>query len=509
MNETKVVFALTSQPPSMLSDGRMQFLNVARWVNTRHGWNDPTVPALWLYNLHYFDDLNADRADTRISEQKNLIHRWIDENPPSEGVGWDPYPASLRIVNWIKWIWRTGQYDQRMLKSLYIQCRCLFQNIEWHLEGNHLLSNAKALIFAGLFFKGPEAVEWNRTGMRIWNDQLNKQILSDGGHYELSPMYQGIVTQDLLDVIYLLKEMGCSIPQIWRTRAQQMLTWLRAMSHGDGDISFFNDAATGICLSFEELCVLAENAQVDLPDWQKEKSSWLGRASGYARLTDGSALLIADCANVGPDFLPAHAHADTLSFEFSIGKRRIFVNSGTSEYGLGHERDRQRGTSAHNTVIVDGQNSSETWSGFRVARRARTKPMTLRNIQNGHELECEHDGYLRLGGGTIHHRKWIMEENTLKIQDRVSGKFGSARSRVHIHPDVKLIAASENLVTLSAGSLVVKIRANKGASFRLVDSSYHPAFGSSIANLCLEMELVEGRGEQLISWRHQAEDGVR
>jgi uncharacterized heparinase superfamily protein len=458
--------------------------------------------------MHYFDDLNADRADSRIPGQQHLIQRWIDENPPCEGVGWDPYPTSLRIVNWIKWCWRTNQDDTPMQVSLYIQCRCLFQRIEWHLEGNHLLSNAKALIFAGLFFQGAEAAKWKQAGMRIWKDQLDKQVLPDGAHCELSTMYQGIVTQDLLDVIYLLQEMHCKVPQSWRPCAHRMLLWLHAMIHGDGEISFFNDAATGIALSFKELCDLASLAQVSIPDLQRNERIWRGEASGYARLTNGGALLIADCANVGADFLPAHAHADTLSFEFSIGMKRIFVNSGTSEYGTSTERDRQRGTGAHNTVIVDEQNSSETWSGFRVARRACTRPMILHDSKHGIELECEHDGYLRLGGGNIHRRKWILETGSLTIKDWVSGKFECAKSRIHLHPEIKVISASKGNVILRAGMLMINILARQGASLRLVDSSYHPAFGTSIANLCLEMDLVQGKGEQVVTWRHKVEDGI-
>ena len=67
---------------------------------------------------------------------------------------------------------------------------------------------------------------------------------------------------------------------------------------------------------------------------------------------------------MGPDYIPGHAHADTLSFELSIGAQRVFVNSGTSEYGLSPKRLNQRKTAAHNTVEVDGKDSSQVWSGL-------------------------------------------------------------------------------------------------------------------------------------------------
>ena len=84
-------------------------------------------------------------------------------------------------------------------------------------------------------------------------------------------------------------------------------------------------------------------------------------------------MALLDVAPVGPDYLPGHAHADTLSFELSLFGQRVLVNSGTSQYEAGPERSRQRGTAAHNTVIVDGHDSSEVWAGFRVARRASSR----------------------------------------------------------------------------------------------------------------------------------------
>ena len=81
--------------------------------------------------------------------------------------------------------------------------------------------------------------------------------------------------------------------------------------------------------------------------------------------------LIFDAAAVGPDYIPGHAHADTLSFELSIGRERVFVNTGTSQYGSNLARHSERRTAAHNTVEVNNADSSEVWSSFRVGNRAK------------------------------------------------------------------------------------------------------------------------------------------
>src|SRR5690606_39267896 len=125
---------------------------------------------LWLYNLHYFDDLNALDASARMDWHRSLISRWIAHNPPTEGNGWEPYTVSHRVANWIKWDLATARLDEQATESLALQVRWLSQRLEYHLPGSHLLANAKALIFGGLYFEGAEADAWLRLGRRLFGD---------------------------------------------------------------------------------------------------------------------------------------------------------------------------------------------------------------------------------------------------------------------------------------------------------------------------------------------------
>ena len=141
--------------PTRTGPFRFRFLNEERELR---GWNDAGVPKLWLYNLHYFEAPDCE-----------LIQRWIEENPPGIGNGWEPYPLSLRIVNWIKWELAGNALTAEALASLAIQAEYLSHTVEYHLLANHLFENAKALVFAGLFFK---ADTWLRMGLDI----LQKQV---------------------------------------------------------------------------------------------------------------------------------------------------------------------------------------------------------------------------------------------------------------------------------------------------------------------------------------------
>lgn len=135
---------------------RFRFLNQEHAVECSKDWNNPQVDKLWLYNLHYFDDLNAKNHSVRSAAHTLLVNRWINENPAPLGNGWEPYPTSLRIVNWVKWCLAGQAPEPHWLNSLALQTRVLMQRLEHHLLGNHLFANAKALVFAGLFFEGNE-----------------------------------------------------------------------------------------------------------------------------------------------------------------------------------------------------------------------------------------------------------------------------------------------------------------------------------------------------------------
>ena len=98
---------------SRLSESRFKFLGHEAEVAHAADWNSPELPKLWLYNAHYFDDLNAAGAEGRRDSHCRLMRRWIAENPPAVGNGWEPYTLSLRIVNWIKWSLREGMLDRK------------------------------------------------------------------------------------------------------------------------------------------------------------------------------------------------------------------------------------------------------------------------------------------------------------------------------------------------------------------------------------------------------------
>ncbi|MGF1876775.1 heparinase II/III family protein [Photobacterium frigidiphilum] len=464
-------------------DGSFCFLNKRDHISD---WNDSSKDKLWLYNLHYFDDLNHSVASSRTELHIDLIDSWISENPYMKGNGWEPYTISVRTVNWIKWFNTLFIPKNEWLDSLALQVSALECQLEYHLLGNHLFSNGKALVFAGCYFSGDSADKWLRKGLSILEKEIPEQILDDGGNFELSPMYHNIILSDMLDLYNLSNAYPESISNstkcYWLSVIEKMFFWSELMKHQDGEVSFFNDSAIGISPTISDLKGYA--ILLDIKSFNKKVCKLCHLVdSGYIIIQDDASKLILDVAKVGPDYIPGHAHADTLSFEMSIEGHRVFVNSGTSVYGVSDERLRQRKTESHNTVVVDGKDSSEVWSGFRVARRAYPSNPVITDKDGVISVECSHDGYVRLPGKVTHARKWQLQHGGLTISDHLSGSFISAEAHYHLHPDIRIEEAdSDGQVTLHLPSGSQYTISAEGADIKVLDTTWHPEFGLSIAN---------------------------
>ena len=385
------------------------------------GWNDASLDMLWRYNLHYFDCLAAKNA-----EDAKLVERWIAENPKGSIPGWDPYPTSLRIVNWVKYLNNNPELpaSQRLSieNSLRDQLYWLSNHVEWHIMANHLMANLKALIIGNKWF-GRENAKW----MRLYKEQIAEQILPDGGHYERSVMYHAIMLEDVLDVMKF-----CGDDATWlKPVTEKMLLYLVNMTGPDGKIAMLNDAADGIAKPTDELVDYAKKLGFEAPNAEPFADF---PDTGYTRMTAGDFVLFVDTAPIGPDYQPGHAHADTLTYELYYKGRKIVTDVGTSEY-RGKRRAFERSTAAHNVVEIDGRNSSEVWSSHRVGARAR---IVDRQVEPGH-IFAAHDGYgFKVG------RELVLTENGLEVKERVDGR-GECVTRVHVCSGVKYTQDAENV----------------------------------------------------------------
>ncbi|QAY87421.1 heparinase II/III family protein [Pseudomonas arsenicoxydans] len=491
-------------PSRFTADGQFDFMGSKASID----WNNTTLPKIWLYNLHYLDHLTSSPQGVISSFDEHLVNSWIKGNPPYAGCGWEPYTLSLRIVNLVKWFSSKPVLENDWLNSLALQTHALSEQVEYHILANHLFVNGKALIISGSFLEGADAERWLALGLKIMDCEVKEQFLPDGAHFERSPMYHASLLWDMCDLVNLA--LHTQLPSLksrlneWRLVIERGIIWLRSIQHPDGEIPFFNDSAFGIAPSLHDIEQYAGLLNC-LPKNEERKASNISAnchtESGFAAIdfSKGCKALL-NFAQVGPAYQPGHAHADTLSFELSLFGQRIFVNSGTSQYGEDSERHRQRSTAAHNTIEVDGENSSEVWAGFRVARRAQVVLDCFDQTEDRVRIRCTHDGYKRLKRKNLHSREWVASTNQLLITDSVTGAFGHAIARFFLHPDAKIVQNGEGLtITLPTGELI-SVCIQGAASVNVVDSTWHPEFGKSVPNQCIVAELSSKTLITSVTW---------
>lgn len=431
------------------------FLNINYRFKGKVDWNIEEFGKLWTYNLNYFDFLNQPSIEK--PEALHLIRDYVASIDALKD-GLEPYPTSLRGINWVKYLSKENVHDKRIDISLYNQYLRLLDNLEFHILGNHLLENGFSLLFGSYYFRNNLFYD---KAKKIIEDELKEQILFDGAHFELSPMYHQIILDRILDCIFLVKNNtwkdNLDFLSLLELKAKNMVSWLSAITFRDGTIPMVNDSTFGISPSTSSLIKYSEDLgilhqEVDLFD------------SGYRRFTWDSYQFFADVGQVGPSYQPGHAHADTFSFIFHTDEP-IIVDPGISTYNIGEIRELERSTKYHNTVSVDDANSSIVWAGFRVANRAKVSI----EIDNNNHLKASHDGYKIKK--IKHTRSFKLEASEILINDFIDKNI-RAQAHFHFHPNCKLVVEpSNNKVIVGNVSFTFK------GAMTLEQKTYFYAFG--------------------------------
>lgn len=434
---------LSPFPPHRTSlDGeRFTFLNRPKAFSGEGGidWNFSEFGKLWLYNLTYFDYL----LQQELPPEKGygLIRDFLAAFPKVKD-GLEPYPLSLRLINWVFFLSTYPppadfEGDLPGIRSaIKLQADLLADNLEYHILANHLLENGFALCFAGAYLDDAELLERGRT---VVAEQLKEQVLGDGGHFERSPMYHQIILRRVLDLINLLQNHAeCregDFSQLLKKQAGRMLAWLENVTFGNGEIPLVNDAAKGIAPETATLKAYAKQLGVMAP------AVPLGE-SGFRMLRREGWELFVDLGSIGPAYQPGHAHSGALSFVLFHGGKKVVQDTGVSTYEKNARRELERGTAAHNTVQVGDLEQSEMWGGFRVGRRARVFDLA----SGDRHAAAAHDGYLA-AAGVIHRRRFFLEEARARIIDLLEGKEEVvATARIHFRPGPGIRLEGEEIV---------------------------------------------------------------
>lgn len=390
-------------------------------------------------------------------------------------ASWNSYTLAGRVLSWLRQIAARDlpqAFVVRTLASTLEQLAFLSRNLERDLRGNHLLRNLAALAWGSACFDGPDAAAWRATVERLLPGELDHQILDDGLHFELSPAYHLQVMTDLLSIYAALP------PSPARERLHRALRAMASAAatlvHPDGGPSLFSDA--GLHMAPPTADLLACWASLSGESVPPAPPVHLFERAGYAVYRDAVQTLVADCGPIAASDLPAHGHADALSFEWSVGGQRVIVDAGVPHYQAGPERLASRGTAVHNTLTLDDADQAELFGSFRTGRRPTVTRTVWAPRGDGFVLAGHHDGYAHLPGRPIHHRRFDLRGGRLHIQDRVEGGRGQrAAARLLLHPHVRVEPDGSALV-LSLGPHRIRVRST--APLRVEEAVWWPDFGA-------------------------------
>lgn len=421
INPEKVEFkGKNSSPPKYKGNNTFLFLNLEETFAGGINWDTDKFGKLWAYNLEYFDYLFQE--DITSEEKLRLLRSFYQYSIEKRKI-LEPYPISLRIINILKFFSVNVIRDTNILSNVYQELCFLEKNLEYHILGNHLLENGFALLLGGAAFKNKE---WESKAKRLLEKELQEQILEDGAHFELSPMYHKIIffrILELIDWYSTYEEKDDGFLRFLENKAGKMLAFLQNIQFRNGDVPHFNDSAEGITYSIAELKAYSDLLQIEVVEFP------LGE-SGYRTYELSDFELKVDAAQPAVSYQPGHAHADALSFVLYYQEKPFLVEQGTSTYQINERRRLERGSTSHNTVTINREDQSQVWGGFRLGRRARTSII----VDEPGYLKVIHDGY-QSRFGVIHQREFLISDEIIIVDTLNKGNI-EAEAFLHFSPGI-------------------------------------------------------------------------
>lgn len=442
--------------------GKMTLLHKSHELDwSAESWRCEGEMPLWRFNLHYMEYLLPLARAGELDAAKMLVRSWIDGNPRGcDGTGWDPYTISMRVVNWLAFLGEAADdladdsaFRSAMDASLVEQYVHLSRHLEHDLLANHYLEDLKALVILACYFGDGATLDLALSELEA---QVAEQVLSDGAHFELSPMYQKIVFEDLLRVCVCLRECGRRSGAI-ESVLKPMCDFVYSMERGANRTPLFNDSGDNVAKSAASLLACAKERFGVEPEYRASFPD-----AGYRLLVGDCGgrriKVVLDAGTPGPACACGHAHCDMLSMEVFVDGEPWVVNSGTYAYQDSSRLDWKR-TAAHSTVQVEGVEQSECWAPFRMARMA--EPLGLE------ESDGRVVARVRDCAGNVLRRSVELASEGLRVVDE--------------GPDGKPLVQRWHFPVAPAVEGAVAVR----------EAAYAPEFGERRPSACVE---ISGRG---------------
>src|SRR3954453_12318997 len=411
-------------------------------------WEAALLGFGWLRHLRA-----ADTTLTRANA-RSLVDDWISNTRRKRAVGRRPDVLARRVISLLSQAPLVlgdtdGKFYRRYLRGLAREIRYLRYTL-LDVDGVARLQVLIALCYASLCLANQAG--HIRAATRKLSDELQRQILPDGGHISRNP---GALIELLIDLLPLRQTFAArniAPPPALLNAIDRMMPMLRFFRHGDGSFALFNGMSSAPSDLLATLLAYDDTHGVPMASMPH---------TGFQRLDAGTMTVIMDTGPPPPPSVSQEAHAGCLSFELSAGPSRIVINCGMPATGRDNWRVFARGTPAHSTLTYHDTSSCQfvemsamkrLLHGALVTNGPHEVESYREIVQNGTLLTTSHDGYLTKFGA-IHRRVLMIANDGARIdgEDTLSppqgGRFKGPDAdfalRFHLHPAVKASRLSD------------------------------------------------------------------
>ncbi|WP_246188486.1 heparinase II/III family protein [Nitratireductor arenosus] len=469
---------------------------------------------VWRQALHEFRWLRHLReagTDLAAANGRALVSDWIETHGAHiTGPAWEPATTAKRVIAWLQHstVVLQGaefQFYRNFLKSLTTQIRYLRTVTPYMRGGEDRLRARIALAFAALSL--PTSPATLRTATRNLARELDRQILPDGGHVSRQPAAVMELLADLLPLRQTYANQAEAPPQALMGAVDRMLPALRFFRHRDGSLARFN--GMGATIPDRIAAILRHDDTAGQPLLHAPHS-------GFERLSMSDTTVIADTGAPDAPEAAIPAHAGSLSFELSSGRRMFIVNAGVDRHGPDEFRPLSRATAAHSTATLNDTSSCRFTTSPRLTRligasviSGPTTVSSKRTDAAGRQgFVAAHDGYVP-SFGLMHERALVLtrDGDVLDGTDRFFRRDGAAPGdrdavaiRFHLHPDIELMRDEAGRLVLAARDGMSWVFSCDGVEPVVEESIFFAGISGPRRNLQIVLAFPVGEVPE-VAWR--------
>ena len=377
---------------------------------------------------------------------KKELLRWIDENPFLHGPHYlSAMECGLRIPVFcycLEFCQNLAENQRQLiLLTLFRHTWWISKRLSLYASlGNHTICECIGLLFGGTVYRqGIQGRRWLEKALSLLSDELDHQILDDGGPVEQSLSYHRFV----LDLYWLafdfLKRNTIFNCDIWTDKLVRAERFLAAFETSPGRYPSIGDSDDGLAVG---VGVVPKR----LPAEKAQPGAIVFEHSGYTVIRSPAEVVFTfDHGPLGMPPLYNHGHADALSVTLSKNGRHLLVDPGTYRYnGADEFRKYFKGTRSHNTIVVDGKDQAVQATGF--IWRNPFKSRIIHFSHNAQEMRivADNDGYCRSREPVRHQRTVLYTDKAnFIIEDRFFGR-GNHSYEINFHLHSSAEASRDN-----------------------------------------------------------------